>query len=219
MVAWNTEERSFFKMPFQFFRNQSSNDTPGANAQARSIIVGLGNPGPKYAQSRHNVGFWCIDALVKTHGITLSRRRQKAAVGEGEIDGRRVAMAKPRTFMNSSGEAVRYLLDLYRAKPEGLLVMYDDMDLPVGKLRIRPRGSAGGHRGIQSIISSIGTEEFPRIRVGVGRPPEGMEEIPYVLGRFPPEERRKIEEASREAAEAVVCLLSEGVEEAMNRYN
>ena len=182
-------------------------------------MVGLGNPGPKYAQTRHNAGFLCVDNLAETHGISLSHRRRQATLGEGEIDGLRIAVAKPRTFMNQSGQGIRYLLDYYRAKPEDLVIIYDDMDLPLGALRIRPKGSAGGHMGMQSIIASIGTEEFPRVRVGIGRPAEGADEIAYVLGRFSREERQVMEEASGRVAEAVACLLTQGIDEAMNRYN
>jgi PTH1 family peptidyl-tRNA hydrolase len=183
------------------------------------VIVGLGNPGGEYAQTRHNVGFWCVDILAKEHSIALGRRHRTALVGEGVIAGSRVALAKPRTYMNLSGEAVRYLLARYRVSPRQLLVIYDDMDLPLGKLRLRPSGSAGGHNGIKSIIQATGSQEFPRIRIGIGRPAEGLVGREHVLGHMSSEERKAAEDAVRRAAEAVAFILTEGIEAAMNRFN
>lgn len=183
------------------------------------IIVGLGNPGSQYAGTRHNIGFWCVDYLAKEHSITLERRHKTALIGEGIIEDRRVVLAKPRTFVNRSGEAVSYLLARYRVTPAELLIVYDEINLPPGKLRLRPQGSAGGHNGIRSIIEAIGTQDFPRLRVGVGRPPDGADQIGHVLGALPPEEREATEDAIERVVQAVSCLLTDGIDTAMNRFN
>ncbi len=183
------------------------------------VVVGLGNPGSQYADTRHNVGFWCVDYLARAYSIAFTRRQRLAQIGEGVIEGRQVALAKPRTYVNLSGQAVKYLLDRYGVTPQELLVIYDDMDLPPGKLRLRPRGSAGGHNGIKSIIEATGTQEFPRLRIGIGRPAEGQDWKDYVLGQMSPEERKLAEEAVARAAQAVVSVLTEGVAAAMNRFN
>lgn len=183
------------------------------------VIVGLGNPGSQYADTRHNIGFWCVDHLAKAYSIAFTRRHRLVHLGEGVIEGRQVALAKPRTYVNLSGQAVKYLLDRYGVTPQELLVIYDDMDLPPGKLRLRSRGSAGGHNGIKSIIEATGTQEFPRLRIGIGRPAEGQDWKEYVLGQMSPEERKLAEEAVARAAQAVVSVLTEGVTAAMNRFN
>ena len=141
------------------------------------LVVGLGNPGDRYRDTRHNVGFRCVDRIAGDHAIELSRRQRRALIGEGVIDGHPVVVARPRTFVNRSGEAVAYLLTRYAATPDRLLVVYDDMDLPLGKLRLRPSGSAGGHNGIKSIIDAVGTREFPRLRIGIGRPARGVDQV------------------------------------------
>jgi PTH1 family peptidyl-tRNA hydrolase len=181
------------------------------------LIVGLGNPGAKYSDSRHNVGFKCIDLLARKWGIRLDDRRAKAALGQGRVDGHPVALAKPRTYMNNSGEGVEYLLTRFAAKPEDLVIIYDEMDLPLGKVRIRPGGSPAGHNGIKSIIAALSTQDFPRIRVGIGKPNEGT--IGYVLGTFSPEEKPVIEEVYARVSDAVTCLIHENIQEAMNRFN
>ena len=186
------------------------------------IVVGLGNPGPEYAGTRHNAGFWCIDALADKHGITLERRHRSAIIGEGEIDSRRVVLVKPRTFVNRSGAAVRYLTARYGTPPDKLLVVCDDINLPPGKLRMRRKGSAGGHNGIKSIIEATGSQDFPRLRIGVGRPPEGAGhagQIEHVIGAMEPDEREIVDEAVARAADAIACLLSDGIDEAMSQYN
>ena len=183
------------------------------------LVVGLGNPGKQYAKTRHNVGFWCVERLAKDSSIAFSRRYRHAVVGEGTVAGRAVAVAKPRTFVNDSGRAITSLLGRYRASAADLLVVYDDMSLSPGQLRVRPRGSSGGHNGIKSIIGAIGTQEFARVRVGIGHPPAGLDDVQYVLGRMPPEERREVNGAVERAAQAIVCVLNEGVEAAMNRFN
>lgn len=183
------------------------------------LIVGLGNPGREYARMRHNVGFQCVERLARENGILFPMRHRLTLIGEGVIEEERVTLAKPRTYVNLSGEAVAYLMSRYRLKPPDLLVIYDDMDLPLGKVRLRPRGSAGGHKGMMSIIERLGTEDFPRIRVGVGRPGEGQDDVEYVLGNFSPEEQRVVNDAVQRVSESVACLLREGIEVAMSRYN
>ena len=179
----------------------------------------MGNPGPEYAGTRHNAGFWCIDALADKHGITLERRNRSAVIGEGEIEGRRVALVKPRTYVNRSGATINYLKARYSMPIDRLLIVYDDINLAPGKLRLRRRGSAGGHNGIKSVIEAAGSQDFPRLRIGVGRPPEGTGQVEHVIGPMEPEEREVVDEAVERAADAVVCLLSEGIDETMSRYN
>ena len=198
----------------------------GQETDGLRLIVGLGNPGREYAHSRHNVGFWCLNRLARRHGITFSSRGRLAAVGEGELAGQPVILAKPRTFVNLSDRAVSHLLQRYHLSPQQLLVVCDDLDLPLGRVRVRARGSHGGHRGMRSIVEAIGSQDFPRIRIGIGRPqvagePSWVTEavVDYVLGPLTAEERRILDEAVATAGEAILCLLSEGVETAMNRYN
>ena len=190
------------------------------------LIVGLGNPGREYAHSRHNVGYWCLNRLARRQGIAFTKRGRLATVGEGRLAGRSVVLAKPRTFVNLSGRSVGHLLRRYRLSPRRLLVVYDDLDLPLGRVRLRPRGAHGGHRGVRSIVEAIGSEDFPRIRIGIGRPevdgeptwePEAV--AAYVLAPMTAEERRVLDEAAATAGEAILCLLAEGVDRAMDRYN
>jgi PTH1 family peptidyl-tRNA hydrolase len=183
------------------------------------IVVGLGNPGPKYQGTRHNVGFSCVDLLAERWGLRLSDRRAKAVLAQGFRGGQQVVLAKPRTFMNNSGEGVEYLLARFGARPADLLLIYDDMELPSGKLRIRASGSGGTHNGIRSIIAALQTQEIPRLRIGIGHPPPGQETIPFVLARFEADEKRAIAESVSDAADAVDCLLAENIDEAMNRFN
>lgn len=199
---------------------------PDGEPRGVCLIVGLGNPGREYAHSRHNVGFWCLNRLGRSHGIAFSSRGKLAAVGEGELAGRPVVLAKPRTFVNLSGRAVSHLLKRHRLSPEQLLVVYDDLDLPLGRVRLRARGSHGGHRGMRSIIDAVGSQDFPRIRIGIGRPQVAGEPtwetehvVDYVLSPMTADERRILDEAVATAAEAILCLLWDGVEAAMNRYN
>ena len=192
------------------------------NQKARpsfKLVVGLGNPGRQYSKTRHNAGFWCVERLANEVSIALSRRGRNAVTGEGVVLGNTVALAKPRTFVNNSGQVITSLLARYRASPADLIVFYDDMDLPPGKLRVRPNGGAAGHRGMESIIEAIGTQEFARVRVGIGRPPAGVDEVEYVLGTMSAEEQRMGDEAVERAAQAAVCILSEGIDVAMNRFN
>ena len=182
------------------------------------LIVGLGNPGQRYRDTRHNVGFGCVDQLAERWGIAINDRRRTTALGQGYRDGNPVVLAKPRTFMNLSGESVAYLLARFGARPTDLVVVYDEMALPLGRIRLRARGSDAGHNGIKDIIRTVRTVDFPRLRIGIGGP--GMTgSVDHVLGRFSDDEATAVDDAIRRAAEAVECLLSEGIEIAMNRYN
>ncbi len=182
------------------------------------LVVGLGNPGPEYAHTRHNIGFMVVEALARRYGATFRPSRQaRAEVAEIRIDDERVVLVKPLTYMNLSGEAVRPLLQWYRLTPDRLLVVYDDLDLPFGRLRIRPRGSSGGHGGMRSIIEHLGTEAFPRLRIGIGRP-VGPARV-YVLQPFTPEEQAQVPAIIERAVQAVETIIREGLEAAMNRFN
>lgn len=183
------------------------------------LVVGLGNPGKEYLRSRHNVGFLVIDLLAKRTGIRL-RRRKSASMGESSIGQEPVLLAKPMTFMNRSGDAVGPIFGRLRLLPTDLLVVYDDLDLPFGKLRLRPRGSSGGHNGMKSIIASLETEDFPRLRIGIGRPEnEGKDAVHYVLGPFRKAESEALDEVIARAADAVESFVTAGIEVAMNRFN
>lgn len=184
------------------------------------IIAGLGNPGSKYEDTRHNVGFDVIDRISKEYHIAVDTRKHRALIGKGVIDGVKVILAKPQTFMNLSGESIRELVDYYKVdEATELIVIYDDISLDVGQLRIRKKGSAGGHNGIKNIIAHLGTQEFPRIKVGVGDKPPRMDLADYVLSRFSKEDREKMEQAFKDAADAVEVMITEGADAAMNRFN
>ncbi len=186
-----------------------------------TLIVGLGNPGSAYARNRHNVGFRCVESLARQHGISLKRRRGHARTGTGRIAGQEVLLAQPLTFMNRSGLAVGHLARRYAVPPERLIVIHDDLDLPPGKVRLRRDGSPAGHKGVISVIESLSSRDFIRVRVGIGRPDTPGEQavIDYVLGDPSPDEEKRLEAAVRTVTEAVTCLLSEGLAAAMNRYN
>lgn len=183
------------------------------------LVVGLGNPGAEYARTRHNAGFMVVDRLAADLGVEVGRVWLRSLVGLGYLDGKRVILAKPLTYMNRSGEAVGLLLRWYGLTPQDLLVISDDLDLPVGQLRLRRSGSSGGHRGLQSIIEHLGGGGFARLRVGIGRPPEGVAVVDWVLSEFTPEEQPEVERALAAASQAVRLALTEGLEAAMNRYN
>ena len=182
------------------------------------VILGLGNPGRSYAGSRHNVGSEVVGLLAQEHGIRLGERRRYAVVGQGVIMEEEVVLARSRTYMNLSGAAAKYLVSRYHISPAKLLVVYDDMDLPVGWLRIRERGGSAGHNGIKSIIEELGTQEFPHLRIGVGRPEE-QDSISHVLGAFTPDESKTVRETVSRAAEAISHIVEYGIERAMNTYN
>jgi len=200
-------------------QKQKQSFTPGDQEQRPVLIIGLGNPGSEYAGNRHNVGFQCLDHLAQAHGLRFTRRESRAYVAEGEIAGRRVLLAKPRTYMNLSGKAVKALLSRYGLTPHDLLVIHDDLDLPLGRIRLRPQGGSGGHRGMRSIIEHLGTQDFPRLRVGIGRPPGSMDPADYVLSDFTPPEQEVMAEVYPQVREAIECLLREGIEVAMTRFN
>jgi len=182
------------------------------------LIVGLGNPGAEYAGTRHNVGFEVIAELAKRHSITVTKRDFKAVFGDGTIAGERVLLARPMTYMNLSGEAVAAILRFYKIEVEDLIVILDDVALPVGQLRLRYKGSAGGQNGLKNVIQHLGTEEIARIRIGVGgAQPGGL--VGHVLSKFRKEEQETIQIAYQVAADAVEYTLKEGFENAMNRYN
>jgi len=182
------------------------------------LIVGLGNPGPRYRDTRHNVGFRVIDRLAERWEIAVGGRRHQAEVGGGSVAGERVVLAKPQTYMNLSGEAVVRLRRAFGVAAPDVVAVYDDLDLPVGRVRVRADGGAGGHKGVASLIAVIG-RGFPRVRVGVGRPPAGVDPVTYVLEPFASAERPVMATAIEHAVEAVECLLREGVERAMNTFN
>ena len=184
------------------------------------IIVGLGNPGRKYDGTKHNVGFDVIDRLVDEHGIPSSGISLKAMVGKGMIAGQKVLLAKPMTYMNLSGEAVRALVDYYKVDPEQeLVVIYDDISLEPGQIRIRKKGSAGGHNGMKNIIAHLGTEKFPRIRVGIGAKPPEWDLADYVLAPFGREAGKLVSDAVKDAASALEMILQGDIDGAVNRYN
>ena len=184
------------------------------------IIAGLGNPGKEYENTRHNIGFDVIDRLAEEENIAVMESKHKALIGKGYVAGQKVILAKPQTFMNLSGESIREIVDYYKVDDTTeLIVISDDISLDVGQLRIREKGSAGGHNGIKNIILHLGTEVFPRIKVGVGEKPKGWDLADYVLGRYSAEDRKIIDEAQKEAAEAVKMMVMDDVRGAMNRYN
>ena len=183
------------------------------------LIVGLGNPGKKYQSTRHNLGFLVIDRLARQNHIEIGKKLYDALVGEWMSNGETIVLAKPQTFMNRSGEAVTGLLAEYGGSADDLVVVYDDLDLPLGRIRIRPQGSAGGHRGIQSIEEHLAGAPFCRVRVGIGRPPEGMDAVNYVLEPFSAAELDALSEIVDRAAASVEFLVTDGVERAMGRFN
>ncbi len=183
------------------------------------LIAGLGNPSRTYEGTRHNIGFTMIDAIGNKFGIDVTTKKHKALVGRGIIDGMRVILAKPQTYMNLSGESIREIADFYKIEPENIIVIYDDISLDVGQLRIRKKGSAGGHNGIKNIIAHLGTQEFPRIKVGIGNKPEGWDLADYVLSKYSKAEQEALEEASEGVIGAVKLMLMDDIEAAMNKYN
>lgn len=183
------------------------------------LIAGLGNPSRTYEGTRHNIGFTMIDAIGNKFGIDVTTKKHKALVGRGMIDGMRVILAKPQTYMNLSGESIREITDFYKIEPENIIIIYDDISLDVGQLRIRKKGSAGGHNGVKNIIAHLGTQEFPRIKVGIGNKPEGWGLADYVLSKYTKAEQEALEEASEGVIGAVKLMLADDIEAAMNKYN
>ena len=183
------------------------------------LVVFLGNPGPKYAGTRHNAGFLTADAAEKRYGVSINRSRFKALTASCELGGEKVLFMKPQTYMNLSGDAVQQAVSFYKIPAEHVLVVSDEMSLPVGKIRIRPKGSAGGHNGLKSIISVLGTENFPRIRLGVGAPPQEYDVKDWVLSTFRNQDAEDFYAAAERAAQAVETYITLGPEKAMNLYN
>jgi len=191
----------------------------------RWLIIGLGNPGPAYSHNRHNVGYWTVNRLARLHGIPLKARRL-ATVGEGRIGDSEVVLVKPRTFVNDSGHAVAAARKHTRVGPENVLVVYDELDLPAGRLRIKAKGGTAGHKGIKSVAGALASTDFPRVRVGIGRPHVDGEPVwdpdvvaVWVLSDPTPQETKTLQHAVERAAKAVELVLAEGVETAMNKYN
>lgn len=182
------------------------------------IVVGLGNPGKKYEGTRHNMGFLAVDALAEKYDIKVNKIKFRSLTGEGRIAGQKVLLVKPQTYMNLSGEAVREVMDFYKIEPQELIVIYDDIDIETGTIRIRKKGSAGTHNGMRNILLHISTENFPRIRVGIG---SGKKEnlINYVIGGVSENERELLEKSAVKAAEGAACIIEKGIEKAMNEYN
>lgn len=184
------------------------------------IIAGLGNPTKEYEHTRHNVGFDTIDCIADQYGISINEKKYRALVGKGMIEGQKVILLKPQTFMNLSGESIRAAVDFYKVdEKEELIVIYDDISLPPGQLRIRKKGSAGGHNGIKNIIAHLGHDTFMRIKVGVGEKPAGYDLADYVLGHFSKEDRTIMDDAFKEATEAVKMMITDGPDAAMNAFN
>jgi len=189
------------------------------------LIVGLGNPGKNYANSRHNIGFQCIDYFARLHVVRFDKRKCQSRVGIGKLGEERIVLAKPETFINLSGLAVDCLINKYIYSLKDLLVICDDMDLPLGKIRLRPNGGGGGHNGMRSIISALGSEDFSRIKVGIGRPREELANIDrdivvdYVLSDFLEYEKEIVKEAVERVSEVIDCCFTHSTEEAMNQFN
>ena len=189
------------------------------------LIVGLGNPGRGYANNRHNLGFMCLNHFARTQGIRFDKKQGQARIGSGEVAGSKVILAKPQTYMNRSGQSVSRLIRKFDINPDDLIIIHDDLDLPLGTIRIRRSGGSGGHKGINSIISYLESQDFPRLRIGIGRPATSLAEISendiiaYVLSDFTPEEKQVITQVIPRASEAILCLLTEGLTAAMNKFN
>ena len=200
---------------------ESQGDSKRSVFLEMKLIVGLGNPGRRYAETRHNVGFVVAAKLLPKVGANTAREKFNGELAEGTVDGEKVAILCPMTFMNASGDSVRRAVDFYKIDPAGddLLVICDDLNLPCGKLRIRRSGSAGGQKGLADIIRALATDQVPRLRIGIDRPPECMEVVDYVLGKFEPENREMMEEVFEQAAVASLEWFRKGTAQAMNRYN
>ena len=184
------------------------------------IIVGLGNPGRQYENTRHNIGFDVIERLAGQEHIVVLEKRHRAIIGKGFVEGQKCILAKPQTFMNLSGECVRQLLDYYKVdETTGLIVVSDDVSLEVGQIRIRKKGSAGGHNGLKNIIAHLGHDSFIRVKMGVGEKPQGYDLADYVLGHFTSQERKVMDQAAERAAEALCAIIARGTDAAMNEFN
>ena len=183
------------------------------------LIVGLGNPEPEYSRTRHNMGFDVINKIAKMYDIELSRVNFNAIFGSGIIEGKKVILIKPQTFMNSSGEAVKKYVDFYKIPLDNVLVIYDDMDTEISNIRIRTKGGAGSHNGMKSMVYELRSEKFPRIRVGIGRPKDEFDRIDYVIGHIPDEEYILLEKGQDTAVDAILHYIKNGIDNAMNQFN
>lgn len=183
------------------------------------VVVGLGNPGARYRMTRHNCGFRVVDRLAERWGVGLARRAHSALVGEARRDGTRVLLVKPQTFMNASGQSAASLKRFFHLAAGDFVVVHDDLDLPLGRIKLRYNGGSGGHRGVESVVAALGDPEFLRVKVGIGRPPAGLDPVSYVLAQGDAEETKRLAEAEARAAAAIETLLAEGPERAMNTYN
>jgi PTH1 family peptidyl-tRNA hydrolase len=183
------------------------------------LIIGLGNPGKGYRSTRHNVGFRVVDRLAREQGIQFSKRRGGARIGEGRVGRQKVILAKPLTYMNKSGLAVKRLVKALGIPLDRLVVVHDDLDLACGRMKIKETGGHGGHKGVQSIIEELGSADFPRVKVGIGKPPDPEEGADYVLSRFAADERALVKESVEQAVEAIEAIIVSGKDKAMNRYN
>ena len=183
------------------------------------LIIGLGNPEEEYSKTRHNMGFNAINKIAEKYDIKMKKTKFNGIYGSGNIEGEKVMLIKPQTYMNLSGKCVKEFLDFYKIEKEKMIIIYDDMDVEPGKIKIRKQGSAGSHNGMKSIISEIQTQEFPRIRIGIGRPIHENDKINYVIGNIPEEEMEKLEEGIEKAKEATIDILAKGIDYAMNKFN
>ena len=188
-------------------------------AASAFLILGLGNPGPEYAHNRHNLGFMVVDELAARHGIRVQERTRLALVGQGPLLGQQVVLAKPRTYMNLSGQAAQSLAARFQVPPSRILVLVDDFTIPLGRVRLRKEGGTGGHNGLASLLECLGTRDFPRLRLGVGPIPQGLDQIDFVLGNFEPEQEEARQALVERGADAVECLLEHGLEATMNQFN
>ena len=183
------------------------------------LVVGLGNPETDYSKTRHNMGFNVINKLSKKLNIEVNKSKFKGIFGDGFVNGEKIILLKPQTFMNNSGESVKEIVSFYKIPLENIIIIYDDIDVDPGNIRIRETGSAGTHNGMKSVISELDTEDFCRIRIGIGKPEENIDMISYVIGFVPEDERKKLEEGVEKAEEAVLEILKNGVQSAMNKFN
>ncbi len=183
------------------------------------VVLGLGNPGRKYARTRHNLGFVVVDRIASENRVAVQKKKHNSLIGDWQTDREKILLVKPQTFMNRSGEAVKQLFRYLPVTIKDLVVIHDDLDLPFGRIRVRPGGGAGGHRGVLSVLETLGEESFFRVRVGIGRPPAGIDPTDYVLEPFSREESPRLEQIVSRAADAVDCLLEQGPQRAMETFN
>lgn len=183
------------------------------------LIVGLGNPEEDYSGTRHNMGFDTINKIAEQYEISINKKKFKGLYGTGSIEQQKVILLKPQTYMNLSGNCVKEIVDFYKIEKENIIIIYDDMDIEPGKIKIRKKGSSGGHNGIKSIIQMLGTDEFPRIRIGIGKPEHKGDEINYVIGAIPDEEKERLIQGVEKAEKALIEILKNGIDIAMNKFN